>query len=51
MGECLTVETQYASMRERLSCHYTRIVDEEFHREIICSVNDEVIFLDDVEGV
>ena len=51
MGERLSVETQNATMREWLAGHHTRIVDEELHGEIVGAVDDEIIFLDDVECV
>ena len=38
-------------MTEWLACHYARIIDEELDGEVVCAVNDEVVVLDDVEGI
>ena len=51
MGERLAIETQDTTMRERLSCHHTSIIDEELHGEVVGAINDEIIFLDDVERI
>ena len=51
MSECLTLKAQYASMRERFACHHTGIVDKELYREIVCTVNNEIVILDDVESI
>jgi len=51
VGEGLAVESQDAAVREGLAGHDAGIVDEEFHGEIVCAVDHEVIILDDVEGI
>ena len=51
MGERLAIETQDATMRERLSCHHASIIDEKLHGEVVGAIHDEVIFLDDVERI
>ena len=51
MGKRLPVETQDASMREGLACHHTRIVDKELHGEVICTIDDEVVFFNDIECI
>ena len=38
-------------MREGLTCHHTRIVDEELHGEVVGTIDDEVVFLDDIQRV
>ena len=51
MGKRLTVEAQDTSVRERFTCHHTSIVDEELHGEVVRAVNDEVVLLNNIEGV
>ena len=51
MGKGLAVEAQNATMRERFACHHTRIVDEEFHGEVVGTVHDEVVLLNDIQRV
>ena len=51
MRERLSVKAQDATMRERLACHHTRIIDEELHGEVVRAVDDEVVLLDNIERV
>ena len=51
MSERLSLKTQYAAMTERLACHDTSIVDEKFHREIICSIDYEVILPYNIQSI
>ena len=51
MGKRLAVEAQDASMRERLARHHTSVVDEKLHREVVGTIDDEVVLLDDIERV
>ena len=47
----LTVEPQDATMRERLARHHTCIVDEKLHGEVVRAIDDEVVFLNNIERV
>ena len=38
-------------MTKRFSCHNTGIIDQKFCREIICSVDDKVIILNDIHDI
>ena len=51
MGKRLAVEAQDATMREGLASHHTGIVDEELHGEIVGTIDDEVVVLDDIKCV
>ena len=47
----LTLEADNARVRERLFGHDACIVDEELSREIIGSIDDEIVILDEVHDV
>ena len=51
MSECLAVEAEYAAVREGLASHDAGIVDEEFHGEVVRAIDDEVVLLNNIEGV
>ena len=48
IGHKLSLETKDSCVREWFLCHNTGIVDQEFCREIVGSVNDEIIILDQI---
>ena len=43
----LSLKSQNTAMREGFAQTYTGIIDEELHWEIVCSVDDEIPWLDD----
>ena len=47
----LSFETNDPRMTKRFSCHNTGIIDQKFCREIICSVDDKVIILNDIHDI
>ena len=49
--ERLPLKTEYSTVAKRFSCHYARIVNEKFHREIIGSVNHKIVVFYNVESV
>ena len=51
MGKRLAVEAQNATVREWLARHHTRIINQELHGEVVGTVHDEVVLLDDVQCV
>ena len=51
MGKGLSVEAQDAAMRERLASHHARIVDEELHGEVVGTIHNEVVFLNDIQRI
>ena len=38
-------------MRKRLLCHNTGIIDQEFCRKIVCSVDNEIIIRDQIHDI
>ena len=51
MGKGLTVKAQDAAMREGLARHHTSIVDEELHGEVVRTVDNEIVLIDNVERI
>ena len=51
VGHELAFEADDPCVGEWFSCHDTCIVDQEFCREIVGSVNDEVVVFDDIHDV
>ena len=51
MGERLSLEAEDSAVRERLSGHDARVVDEELHGEVVSTVDHEIVVLDNIESV
>ena len=51
MGKGLSVESQNAAVRERLTRHHTRIIDEKLHGEVVGTVHHKVVFPNDIQRI
>ena len=51
VGKGLSLESQDAAMREGFAQTYAGIIDKELYREVVCSIDDEIPWLDDFLGI
>ena len=51
VGKGLSLESQDAAMREGFAQTYAGIIDKELYREVVCSVDNEIPWLDDFLGI
>ena len=51
VGHQLSFKTDNTCMRKRFLCHNAGIVDQEFCREVVCSINDKIIIFDNIHDI